>query len=96
MTADDLADLYAQKLESFEQLKEDIETIREMFAVMRKDGIISDEVIHPKFTLKWQTRSSWVYSAAVKQVQQLEQVEGIATKKTSEGWVVRKASAPQF
>ena len=96
LTPDDIVDLLAKAITRKSEAEEEITTLREMFAVMRKDGIIGDEVIHPKFTLKWQTRSSWVYSAAVKQVQQMEQAEGVATKKTTEGWVVRKAPSPQF
>ena len=32
------------------------------------------------------TRTSWQYSKAVKELQQLEQFEGVATKKETEYW----------
>ena len=96
LTPDDIVDLLAKAITRKSEAEEEIATLREMLALLRKQGVIGDELSHPELTLKWQTRSSWVYSAAVKQVQQLEQIEGIATKKTTEGWVVRKASSPQF
>lgn len=34
------------------------------------------------------TRTSWTYSKAVKELQQLEQFEGVATKKETEYWRV--------
>ena len=96
LSPDDILDLLAKAIIRKSQAEEDISTLREMLALLRKQGIIGDELSHPELTLKWQTRSSWVYSPAVKQVQQMEQAEGVATKKTTEGWVVRKAPSPQF
>ena len=96
LSADDILDLLAKAIIRKSEAEEDISTLREMLALLRKQGIIGDELSHPELNLKWQTRSSWVYSSAVKQVQQMEQAEGVATKKTTEGWVVRKAPAPQF
>lgn len=96
LSPDDILDLLAKAIIRKSEAEEDISTLREMLALLRKQGIIGDELSHPELTLKWQTRSSWVYSAAVKQVQQMEQAEGVATKKTTEGWVVRKAPSPQF
>ena len=96
LSPDDILDLLAKAIIRKSEAEEDISTLREMLALLRKQGIIGDELSHPELTLKWQTRSSWVYSPAVKQVQQMEQAEGVATKKTSEGWVVRKTPSPQF
>ena len=96
LTPDDIVDLLAKAITRKSEAEEEIATLREMLALLRKQGVIGDELSHPELTLKWQTRSSWVYSAAVKQVQQMEQAEGVATKKTTEGWVVRKAPSPSF
>lgn len=96
LTPDDIVDLLATKISQKQDLEEDISTLREMLAILRKEGVIGDELSHPELTLKWQTRSSWVYSPAVKQLQQMEQAEGVATKKTSEGWVARKIPSPSF
>ena len=41
------------------------------------------------------TRTSWQYSKAVKELQQLEQFEGVATKKETEYWRVNLAT-PDF
>ena len=41
------------------------------------------------------TRTSWQYSNAVKELQQLEQFEGVATKKETEYWRVNLAT-PDF
>jgi hypothetical protein len=90
LTADDLLDLLAKAINREAEAKEDIATIRDMLAVLRKEGVIGDELSSPELTLKWQTRSTWQYSAAIKTAQDLEKVEGIATQKTTEGWVTRK------
>jgi hypothetical protein len=87
---DDLMDLLAKAITREAEAKEDIATIRDMLAVMRKEGLIGDELSSPELTLKWQTRSTWQYSSAIKTAQDLEKLEGIATQKTSEGWVTRK------
>ena len=87
---DDLMDLLAKAITREAEAKEDIATIRDMLAVMRKEGLIGDELSSPELTLKWQTRSTWQYSAAIKSAQDMEKLEGIATQKTSEGWVTRK------
>ena len=90
LTADDLLDLLAKAINREAEAKEDIATIRDMLAVLRKEGVIGDELSSPELTLKWQTRSTWQYSAAIKSAQAMEQMEGIATQKTTEGWVTRK------
>ena len=90
LTADDLLDLLAKAINREAEAKEDIATIRDMLTVLRKEGVIGDELSSPELTLKWQTRSTWQYSAAIKSAQAMEQMEGIATQKTTEGWVTRK------
>ena len=93
LTPDDLMDLLAKAITREAEAKEDIATIRDMLAVLRKEGLIGDELSSPELTLKWQSRATWVYSPAIKAAQAMEQVEGIATKKTSEGWVTRKTKS---
>ena len=90
LTPDDLMDLLAKAIAREAEAKEDIATIRDMLAVLRKEGVIGDELSSPELTLKWQTRSTWQYSAAIKSAQDMEKVDGTATKKTTEGWVTRK------
>ena len=82
-TADDIMDRYAAALIRMEQDKQEIEDCRAILTQLRKDGIIGDKLDHPTFSLTWRSTSRWTYSAAVKQLQEMEQIEGIATKSTS-------------
>jgi len=58
-------------------------------------GLITDKLSTPFGSATLTQRSSWVYSAAVKQAQEMEQLEGIATKKTSTSWTIRPATPEQ-
>ena len=90
LTPDDVLNIYAKKLQRQAEDASDIETLRNMLTVFRKEGLIGDMVEHPEFTLKWTKKEIWQYSAAIKSAQAMEQVEGIATKKTTHYWVARK------
>jgi hypothetical protein len=60
------------------------------------NGDIPDKLTTPYGSATLTTRSSWTYSAAVKQLQELEQLEGVATKKTSSSWTIRPATPEQL
>ena len=89
LTADAVMDLYWSLIQQQKETTEAIEEVRSVLSMMRHEGIIGDEMNHPAFTLKWQSRSTWVYSNAVKELQGLEKIDGSATKKISEGWTAR-------
>ena len=86
LTADDVLDRLADLINQKQQAEDGIEEAKTVLSLMRKNGLIGDELSHPALTLKWQSRSTWQYSSAVKDLQGLEKVDGTATKKTSEGW----------
>jgi hypothetical protein len=56
------------------------------------EGLIGDNVSHDGITAKIQQRKTWQYSSAIKELQDMEQVEGIATQKVSSSWHVRLSS----
>jgi hypothetical protein len=62
------------------------------------NGDIPDKLSTPYGSASLTTRTSWSYSSAVKQLQELEQLEGVATKKTSSSWTIRPATpeTPDF
>jgi hypothetical protein len=60
------------------------------------NGDITDKLSTPYGSATLTTRTSWVYSAAIKQAQEMEQLEGIATKKTSTSWTIRPATPEQL
>ena len=90
LTPDDVLNRLAEINKRQADDAEDKKILLGMLTIFRKEGTIGDMVEHPEFTMKWQNRATWVYSPAIKAAQAMEQVEGIATKKTSEGWVTRK------
>ncbi len=89
LTPDDVMDRYWSLIQQQKETAEAIEEVRTVLTMMRRNGLIGDQMDHPAFTLKWQSRSTWVYSNAVKELQGLEKIDGTATKKTSEGWTAR-------
>jgi hypothetical protein len=58
-------------------------------------GNITDKLSTPFGSATLTTRSTWSYSPAVKQLQEMEQLDGLATKKTSSSWTV-KAATPEL
>ena len=57
------------------------------------EGLITDTVSHDGITAKVQQRKTWQYSPAVKELQDMEQLEGIATQKVTSSWTVRFSSS---
>lgn len=57
------------------------------------EGLITDTVSHDGITAKIQQRKTWQYSPAVKELQDMEQLEGIATQKVTSSWTVRFSSS---
>jgi len=57
------------------------------------EGLITDNVNHDGITAKIQQRKTWQYSSAVKELQDMEKLEGIATEKISNSWHVRFSSS---
>tara|TARA_R100000458_G_C8110812_1_gene133654 strand:+ start:269 stop:544 length:276 start_codon:yes stop_codon:yes gene_type:complete len=54
-----------------------------------KNGDIQDKYEHDGITASLRQRKYWVYSDAVKKLKQQEEVNKIATQKTSNYWTVR-------
>jgi len=60
------------------------------------NGTITDKLSTPYGSATLTTRTSWAYSSAVKQLQEMEILEGVATKKTSSSWTIRPATPEQL
>jgi hypothetical protein len=56
------------------------------------EGLITDSVSYEGITAKIQQRKTWQYSPAIKELQDMEQLEGTATQKVSSSWTVRFSS----
>jgi hypothetical protein len=57
---------------------------------MREKGLIEDKAEADGYTVSWQSRTVWKYSPAIRQMQDLEKLNGDATKTTSGSWVLRQ------
>ena len=95
LTPDDILDRLEAAIARKSDAEQEIEECKTCLALMRKEGLIGNTVQTDSLKLSWQTRSSWTYSAAIKTAQQMEQVEGLATKKESASWTVRRTT-PTF
>ena len=61
-----------------------------MYATGEMDDLKDEDgnLVHEAVKVSRCTRTSWQYSNAVKELQQLEQFEGVASKKETEYWRV--------
>jgi hypothetical protein len=57
------------------------------------EGTITDKLSTKNVSATRTTRTSYTYSPAVKQLQEMEVIDGIATPKQSVSWVIRESKA---
>ena len=95
LTPDDVLDRLSAAIERKAAAEQEITNCKEVLTLMRAEGLINDSVQSDDLKLTWTTRSTWQYSPAVKQLQQMEQIEGVATKKQSSSWTAKQLS-PKF
>ena len=86
---DHLIYLATQTQQSINELKTFLDNIRARLTNFRDLGIIDDKLSTDYGSATLITRTTYSYSPAVKQLQELEVLEGIATKKTSASWTIR-------
>ena len=95
LTPDDVLDRLAAAIQRKAEAEEDIQNCKEVLTLMRAEGLINDTVESDDLKLTWTTRSTWQYSNAVKSLQDMEKIEGIATKKQSSSWTAKQLN-PEF
>ena len=95
LTADDILDRLSTAIAVKAKAEQEIQDCKDVLTLMRAEHLIGDELEHPDLKLTWTTRSSWQYSNAVKSLQDMEKIEGIATKKQSSSWTA-KQTTPKF
>ena len=95
LTPDDVLDRLAAAINRKADAEQEISNCKEVLTLMRAEGLINDTVESEDLKLTWTTRSTWQYSNAVKSLQQMEQIEGVATKKQSSSWTAKQLS-PKF
>ena len=69
--------------------KQDKLALEDLFTI----GDITDKLSSNGVSATRTIRTTWTYSPAIKQLQELEQLEGIATQKQSVSWTVRESKA---
>lgn len=79
----------AEKEALYKQIKEQC---KEELSALHQFGVIPDLFISDGLQAKVCKRTTWRYSPAVKQLQQHEQLEGIAEQSVSSYWRVSEAS----
>ena len=95
LTPDDVLDRLSAAIDRKAAAEEEISNCKEVLTLMRAEGLINDTVESDDLKLTWTTRPTWQYSSAVKQLQQMEQIEGVATKKHSSSWTAKRIN-PKF
>lgn len=66
-----------------------LDNIKQRLNGLRDLGLVEDKVLSPVGTASFQVRETWQYTPAVKELQDMEILEGLATKKTSASWTIR-------
>ena len=66
-----------------------LDNIKERLNSLREVGLVENKVLSPAGTATFQVRETWQYTPAVKELQDMEVLEGLATKKTSTSWTIR-------
>ena len=95
LTPDDVLDRLAAAINRKADAEQEISNCKEVLTLMRAEGLINDTVESEDLKLVWTTRSTWQYSNAVKSLQDMEKIEGIATKKQSSSWTAKQLN-PKF
>jgi cell division septum initiation protein DivIVA len=92
----DIVDAIVGFQNEIKRLQTDVDQLKARLVALHQEGLIPDKLnaVYGSATLT--TRTSWAYSAAVKQLQEMEQLEGVATKKTSSSWTIRPATPEQL
>ena len=89
LTPDAIVDSMVDDLIIIKDRQAAVDAKKEILRQMRNDGLIGDKYEHELLTLTWQTTKRWVFSSAVKHLQDAEKIDGSATQKISENWVAR-------
>lgn len=66
-----------------------VDELKDELNMHLKNGDIQEKYEHNGITASFRQRKYWVYSDAVKKLKQHEEVNKIATKKTTNYWTVR-------
>jgi hypothetical protein len=74
----------------------ELDACKAQLNLLHNDGSIPDKLSTPYGTATLTTRVTHQYSAAVKQLQEMEILEGIAIKKVSSSWTIRPATPEQL
>jgi hypothetical protein len=90
---EDLIRLSTAIQSKIKSLQSDLDDLKAQLQAHFELGTISDKLSTPFGTASLVTRSTWSYSPAVKALQDLEQLDGIATKKTSSSWTIKAATS---
>lgn len=93
-TADTLIDRIASLKAEIARKEDDLQVLMDDLALLYSTGELDafkdddGNLLSNGTKVTRCTRASWQYSKAVKELQQLEQFEGVATKKETEYWRV--------
>jgi len=91
--AEELIAVITEAKRSISDLQAFVDTAVEQLSALRELGLVTDKISCPAGTASFTIKKSWSYSPAVKQLQEMEQLEGIATMRTSSYWTIRAAKA---
>ena len=86
---DQLVAFIASAQAQIKALASDIDAWKAELTAHHDAGTIPDKLSTPFGSATLTTRTTYAYSPAVKQLQELEVLDGLATKKVSSSWTIR-------
>ena len=82
-----------ERQQQIEALKKLIDNDKVTLETRFLEGSITDKLSTKNVSATRSTRTSYTYSPAVKQLQEMEVIDGIATPKQTVSWTIRESKA---
>ena len=91
LTTVDILFRIRERQQQIDALKKQNDSDKITLEALYTEGSISDKISTANISATRVTRTSYTYSPAIKQLQEMEVVDGIATPKHTVSWVVRES-----
>ena len=95
LTPDDVLDRLSAAIERKAAAEQEISNCKEVLTLMRAEGLINDSVESDDLKPHLDNTLNLAILNAVKSLQDMEKIEGIATKKQSSSWTAKQLN-PKF
>jgi hypothetical protein len=93
LTTVDILFRIRERQQQIDALKKQNDSDKITLEALYTEGSISDKISTANISATRVTRTSYTYSPAIKQLQEMEVIDGIATPKHTVSWTIRESKA---